>query len=248
MVLRTSFVVHLLVIALLLVPFCAGQGQTPQDIEQKPAETTVEKIRDLPAEWLIGPSIPSSRPLQPLTNRDREEVYLKQTFLSAQAYVARLFVAGIDQARGTPYQWGGGASAYAQRFGSRYGSFVIASTFHSLGNAALGYETRYDFCRCKGLERRSLHAIARNFITYNRTEKQLRPAIPLYAGSFGAGMISSTWLPGHRNVWKDGAYGALVQAGYGSAINWVSEFSLDILRKITKNKYPADIGAKRALP
>ena len=51
-------------------------------------------------------------------------------------------------------------------------------------------------------------------------------------------MISSTWLPRPHDLWKDGAYGALEQAGFGSAYNWVGEFSIDILRKITKNKYP----------
>ena len=246
MVPRTAFAP--LIIFLLTAPFAVGQEPIPKAQEEESKITTIQRVRDLPAEWLIGPYIPSGLPLEPLSNRQRREVYVHQTFLSAQAYVARVFVAGIDQARGTPSQWGGGASAYGQRFGSRYGSFVIASTFHSLGNAALGYESRYDFCRCKGLERRSLHALARNFVTYNRTEKHLRPAIPLYAGSFGAGMISSAWLPGHRNVWKDGAYSALVQAGYGSAINWVSEFSLDILRKITGNRYPPEIGGNRSLP
>ena len=75
-------------------------------------------------------------------------------------------------------------------------------------------------------------------MTYNRTERKLRPAIPLYAGSFGAGMLSTAWLPGPRNVWKQGAYAALGQAGWGSAYNGVSEFAIDILRRVTKNKYP----------
>jgi hypothetical protein len=45
-------------------------------------------------------------------------------------------------------------------------------------------------------------------------------------------------MPGHRNAWKDGAYAALGQAVYGSGINWVSEFAIDILRKITDKRYP----------
>jgi len=124
------------------------------------------------------------------------------------------------------------------RFGSRYGEFVIANTLQSAGNAALGYEPRYDLCRCTGFWPRTRHAIARNFVTYNRTERERRAAIPLYAGSFGAGMISSLWLPGHRNPWKEGAYSALVQAGLGSGVNWASEFAIDIFRKITNNRYP----------
>lgn len=207
---------------------------------QEEKESTVEKIRDLPAQWLIGPYVPSNGPLHPLSNQQRARVYFNQTFFSVQPYAARLFVAAIDQARGEPTQWGGGMSGYAKRFGSRYGLFVIGNTIEAAGNAALGYENRYDFCRCKGFKKRSLHAIMRNFMTYNRTERELRPAIPLYAGAFSAGMVSSTWLPGHRNAWTEGTYSALIQAGYGSAVNWASEFSLDILRKITNNRYPRE--------
>lgn len=229
-------------VALLFVAAGFGQtGNSPESRcrgEKSPPETTLEKIRNLPAEWLIGPYIPSTRPLQPLTLRQRREVYLDQTFGNFGAYFARMFTAGVDQARGVPAQWGGGMAAYGERFGSRYGLFVLANTFHSAGNAALGYESRYDLCRCQGFWPRTRHAIVRNFVTYNQSEEERRAAIPLYVGSFGAGMVSSVWLPGHRNVWKDGAYSALSQAGWGSGVNFASEFAIDILRKVTRGRYP----------
>ena len=53
-------------------------------------------------------------------------------------------------------------------------------------------------------------------------------------------MISSVWLPGHRNPWKEGAYSALIQAGLGSGVNWASEFAIEILRKITDNRHPKE--------
>jgi hypothetical protein len=222
--------------------YCFGQESNPPQPESKNQPGTLsvalQAVRNLPAEWFIGPYIPSSAPLIPLNNGQRADVYFNQTFLTANAYLLRMFTAGIDQARGVPAQWGGGMAGYGPRFGSRYGQFVIANTFHSVGNAALGYESRYDLCRCRTFWPRTRHAIVRNFVTYNRTERELRPAIPLYAGSFGAGMVSTSWLPGPRNLWKQGAYAALGQAGWGSAYNWVSEFGIDLLRKITKKKYP----------
>jgi hypothetical protein len=234
--------VRAVVVGLLTITICFAQQKSEQDSsktkDKEEQPSLVEKVRDLPAEWLIGPYIPSTRPLQPLTFQQRREVYLRQTFLTAGAYVARMFSAGIDQARGVPSEWGGGIDAYGLRFGSRYGQFVITNTLQSAGNAALSYESRYDLCKCKGFWPRSKHAIARNFYTYNPTEQERRAQIPLYAGAFGAGMISSIWLPGHRSSWKDGAYAALGQAAYGSGINWVSEFAIDILRKITGRRYP----------
>jgi hypothetical protein len=225
---------------------CFGQQTSPaprHESREERLRTTFVQLRQLPAEWLIGPYIPSSRPLAPLNNEQRADVYFHQTFLTAGAYVLRGFTAGIDQARGVPYQWGGGMEGYGRRFASRYGQFIIANTFHSAGNAALGYETRYDLCRCAGFWPRTHHAILRNFVTYDRTESERRLALPLYVGSFGAGMISSVWFPRPHDVWKDGAYAALQQAGWGSAYNWVSEFAIDILHKITSQKYPRNPGA-----
>lgn len=235
------------VLALFLtVGYGVGQDSSPPDSQAKKKEPgrirfALQAVRQLPAEWLIGPYIPSSAPLVPLSNAQRADVYFNQTFLTTNAYLLRMFTAGIDQARGVPSQWGGGLAGYGPRFGNRYGQFVIANTFHSVGNAALDYESRYDLCRCRTFWLRTRHAVVRNFVTYNHTEKELRPAIPLYAGSFGAGMMATSWLPGPRNVWKQGAYAALGQAGWGSANNWVSEFAIDILRKITKQKYPRGV-------
>jgi hypothetical protein len=215
----------------------AGPDQDSGSQDVQIQETTLQKIRDLPIVWLIGPYIPPQGPLLPLTKSQRTEVYFRQTFLTAGTYFARAFSAGIDQARGTPYEWGGGAGGYGKRYASRYGQFMIASTLHAVGDGALGYESRYDLCRCQGFWPRTRHAVARNFYTYNRTEWQKRPAIPLYAGSFGAGMIANTWLPGHHNTFAEGAYGAMWQAGIGSGYNFVSEFALDFLRKMKIKKH-----------
>ncbi len=207
-----------------------GKG-SPNQVKDLPG-----KLKDQPIVWLIGPYVPSQSKLTPLTNGERREVYLRQTYLNAGSYLARAFAAGIDQARGTPYEWGGGFGGYGRRFASRYGQFVVENSLVAAGNAGLGYEPRYDFCRCQGFWPRTRHAIARNFYTYNSTEKEKRPQIALYAGAYAAGAISSTWMPGHQNPWKNGAFVALQQVGYGSAINWVSEFALDILRKTGARK------------
>ena len=190
------------------------------------------KLGRLPIEWVIGPYIPVQEALRPLSTREREQIYFRQTFLTAGSYAARMFSAGLDQARGEPYQWGGGTAGYGRRYAARYGEFVVQNTFVAAGNAALGYEPRYDFCRCRGFWPRTRHAISRAFVAYNRTEQELRPQIPTYAGAFGAGMLYSSWLPQRHDVWKGGAYSVLSQAGIGSAYNVVSEFSLDILHKL----------------
>ena len=183
----------------------------------------------LPIEWIIGPYIPAQGPLGTLSNQQRTQIYFRQTFLTAGSYVARAFSAGIDQAWGEPHEWGGGFAGYGRRYAARYGEFVVQNSLLSGGNALLGLEPRYDFCRCEGFWSRTRHAVSRNFVAYGRSERDLRPQIPTYTGAFAAGLLYNTWLPGQHNIWKGGAYNLLSQAGIGSGYNFVSEFSLDIL-------------------
>ena len=188
-----------------------------------------KRLERLPIEWIIGPYIPVQGPLEPLSNRERVRIYVQQTFLTAGSYVARAFSAGIDQAEGAPHGWGGGFGGYGRRYAARYGEFVVQNSIFSGGNALLGYEPRYDFCRCDGFWPRTRHAISRNFVAYNRTERELRPQVPTYAGAFAAGALYNTWLPGTQHIGRGGVYNMLWQAGIGSGYNFVSEFSLDIL-------------------
>jgi hypothetical protein len=219
----------------------SAQGEGKQDqggatSSEKP-ESNSAKLGRLPIEWLIGPYVPVQEPLQSLSLGERRQIYLRQTFLTAGSYAARMFSAGIDQARGEPYQWGGGMPGYGRRYAARYGEFVVQNSFVAAGNAALGYESRYDFCRCRGFWPRTEHAVSRSFMAYNRSERELRPQIPTYAGAFVAGMLYSSWLPERHSVWKGGAYSVLSQAGIGCAYNVVSEFSLDILHRFGIKKH-----------
>jgi len=205
--------------------------QLPAQLQAMPG-----KLRREPIEWLIGPYIPVQGALWSLTNEQREQVYLRHTFLTAGSYLARAFSASLNQARGEPYQWGGGLGGYGTRYAAKYGEFVIQNSLAAAGDAALGYEPRYDFCRCRGFWPRTRHALSRNFVAYNRTERELRPRVALYGGAFAAGMLYGSWLPGQHSVWKSGGLNVVSQAGVGSGYNFVSEFALDILHKFHSKK------------
>ncbi len=228
------------IVLILLISSAAAQ-ETDQVSHDKDQEKTRENEKNpsasarlgrRPIEWLIGPYIPVQEPLRPLTNGQRREIYLRQTFLTTGSYVARAFSSGLDQARGEPHEWGGGLPGYGRRYAARYGQFVVQNSLVAGGNALLGYEPRYDFCRCDGFWPRTLHAVSRNFVAYNRTERELRLQAPTYAGAFVAGMLYDSWLPAQHNIWKGGAYSLLSQAAIGSGYNFVSEFALDILHSL----------------
>jgi hypothetical protein len=211
-------------------------NQSPEEGPVAKVEAGVNRVMNLPAEWFLGAYVPSDRNLQPLNNRERGQVYVRQTYLTGASYLKRLFAAGVDQARGVPSQWGGGFPAYGRRFASRYGQFIIQNTLTSAGDAALGYEPRYDLCRCLGFWPRTRHAMWRNFVTYNSTEMEKKPQIPLYLAAFSAGALAATWKPGNQSPWQNGAHAVLAQAGFGTLSNWLQEFALDLGHKLSRNK------------
>jgi hypothetical protein len=216
----------------------ANPVQAVADKTKEAAEATKDvatagliKARDWESGWIAGIYVGPNRKLVTLTAEQRKEIYLKQTLTTPEAYMKRMFGALIDQARGTPWQWGGGFGGYGKRFASREGQFVTANTVAALGNAKLGYEVRYDKCKCQGLWPRTRHAFIRNLVTYDRSEEHLRPQWALYGGAFGGGMLSTTWKPGSHSVFAEGGQAALEQVGWGTLLNFFTEFSREINRK-----------------
>jgi hypothetical protein len=196
------------------------------------AEQGLVHMRNWEQSWLTGVFVEEGQPLVPLSSQERQQIYLRQTLITPGAYLKRMFAAGIDQARGMPSQWDDGWGGYAERFASRQGQFVAANSLAALANAKLGYEVRYDLCRCSRLWRRTRHAIVRNFLTYDRTEQALRPQWGLYAGAFGGGLISTAWKPHPRNAFAEGGRAMAGQAAYGTLLNFFIEFAGEINRKL----------------
>jgi len=230
-------------------PQSSGQSQEKElpnapEVSQKkdesanPAESVEHKTkrellraRDWESGWITGEYVGRNRPLVSPTRVEREVIYLRETLTTPEAYIKRMFAAGIDQARGVPYQWDDGWTGYAERFASREGQFITANTLAALGNAKLGYEVRYDRCKCDGLWPRTRHAFIRNLVTYDRSEEHLRPQWALYGGAFGGGMISTAWKPSPKNAFVNGGRSAAEQVGWGTLLNFFIEFSREINRK-----------------
>jgi hypothetical protein len=213
----------------LLVSPCRAQDAT-QEPRAKKGDPQIN------VNWLYGSFVPKDVPLVALTNEERLRLYVRQTFTTPGIYVKTALFSVGDQINNSPPAWGDGLAGYGRRFASRQAQFVIQNSFSALGNAMLGYEPRYDRCRCSGFGRRTRHALVRNFVTYNRTEKELRPQLALCAAAFGAGAVGSTWKPNHPNALHEGYRGTITQIGFGFAANWLSEFAPDIMAEIGRKK------------
>jgi hypothetical protein len=207
------------------------QNGNPVEFVKHRTKRELLRARDWESGWIAGEYVGRNRTLVTPTREEREVIYLRETLITPEAYIKRMFAAGIDQARGVPYQWDDGLTGYVERFASREGQFIAANSLAALGNAKLGYEVRYDQCKCQGLWRRTRHAFIRNLVTYDRSEEHLRPQLALYAGAFGGGMIETAWKPSPKNAFVNGGRSAAEQVGWGTLLNFVTEFSWEINRK-----------------
>lgn len=205
---------------------------------QPSSPTGQQNSKELQVNWLYGAFVPKDVPLTSLTNSQRVKLYVRQTYTGWGPYIKTGFFAIGDQITNTPPEWGGALGGFGQRVASRYGTFTIQNTFSAAGNLLLGYEPRYDRCRCSKVSLRIRHAVVRNFVTYNRTEREYRPQLALYGGAMGAGMISSVWQPQAPAAWRVGYQSMITQAAFGSFANLLAEFAPEITRVIHPRKKP----------
>ena len=98
-----------------------------------------------------------------------------------------------DQAEETQPEWGDGISGFAKRVGSLQAGNIIQNSLTALGNAAVGFEPRYDRCRCEGAWPRVRHAVVRNFITYGGGDDKSNT-------TSGHVLCGSVWRRGDRRL------------------------------------------------
>jgi hypothetical protein len=217
---------------LLLVPSCGAQEpSTGPETHVTSVDTT------LPVNWIYGAYIPKEAPIAPLTGDQRFKLYLRQTYTTPGIYVKTGFFAIHDQVKKTEPDWGDGVSGFGKRVGSLQAGNIIQNSLTALGNAAVGFEPRYDRCRCEGAWPRIRHAVVRNFITYGGADdKEIRPQIMSYAAAFGAGVTVASWEPDNPSVLTRGYQSMATQAWVGVVVDALAEFAPDIKRMFHKNK------------
>ncbi len=218
----------LLVVWGLVIP-CACQNK-------EVGSSTVAEKDKIKVNWIYGAYLPKDVPLQPLSGKERWDLYVRQTYITPGIYVKSALFSIRDQIRNSPEQWGQGIDGYAKRIGSRHVQFIVQNSLSAAGFAALRWEPRYDRCRCEGFWPRTRHAAVRNFVTYDKTEKGLRPQLIPYAAAFAGGAIAATWQPGNPNLSVKGYQGAISQVGVGIGVNWLAEFAPEILKVVRKSK------------
>lgn len=234
----------LIVFLVVLVVHCYAQ-ESPQPTPTEAPSTVGARSSSDPAtkpgsqinvNWFYGSYVPKDVPLEPLSRDQRLQLYIRQTYTTWGIYIKTMLFTVHDQIRDTNPQWGDSWEGFGKRLGTRQVQFIVQNSTTSLGDGLLGWEPRYDRCRCNGFWPRTGHAVARNFVTYAGDEKSLRPQLMPYVGAFAGGAAVATWQPGKTRIYIAGYQGAITQVFVGAGINWIGEFAPEISRKLHRKK------------
>ena len=169
---------------------------------------------------------------QPLSGDERWKLYWKMNFFSVGAYFGPFFNALLlDQATGSPAQWGGGFKGYGRRVASRTASAILQGTFQAPAAVVLHEDVRYIASTQHGFKRRALHAIKYSFLTYN---DHGRPTLNIanLGAYYASTAVSVAWLPGHHNVANYTLSNSSAQIGLTLPVNLLQEFWPEVRRYV----------------
>ena len=208
-----------------LILACAGSALAQ---DSGPGAVGPEGDSQINVNWFYGSYVPKEVPLEPLNADQRFKLYKWQTYTTWGIYIKTTLFTLRD--------WGDGFEGFAERYGTRESGFVIQNSVSSLGDGLLGWEPRYDRCRCTGVLPRIRHAIVRNYVTYDSTEKSLRPQLFTFLGAFTGAVTATAWEPGNPRWEVKGYQAAITQIPIGMGINLIGEFAPEIIGILHKHK------------
>jgi hypothetical protein len=212
-----------------------SQG-TVDSVEQvlRNRSTAAENKDRTGVNFASGKGTVSEDDYHPLTGKERWEYYLRATYWSAAAVFGAAGPALGAQLSKAPPEWGGGAKGYGRRLASEFGNNVVTNSIQAGLAALLKHEPRYVRSAKKGIFKRTGHALAFVFVTYN-DEGKVRPAIANVVADYGGAFAQVAWHPRRYTIRGDGVRFGNLALGFNFIANLINEFTPD-LKHVFKRK------------
>jgi len=139
--------------------------------------------------------------------------------------VGAAFIAAVNQRERTPPEWGQGAAAYGQRFGSNLAIAAVTTTTRYALAEAFREDTVYYRCECKGVLRRLGHALISTVTARRGEDGHRRLSFPALVAPYAGTMTAVyAWYPdrfGPKDALRMGNYNLLAFAGENVALEFL---------------------------
>jgi hypothetical protein len=181
-----------------------------------------------PADSGSSSAAPSANSTRLTYTRPTQKIKLHNYFFDTVGpypIIGAALAAGINQADNTPPEWRQGAEAYGKRFGSNFGIAAISTTTRYALAEALGEDTLYYRCECKGVFPRLGHAMISTFTARRGDDGHRVFSIPALVSPYvGTTAAVYAWYPGRYDVkdaFRMGNYSLLGYAGANVALEFL---------------------------
>src|SRR5208337_1486571 len=134
-------------------------------------------------------------------------------------------VAAVNQSEGTPPEWGPGARAYGQRFGSNLAIAAVTTTTRYGLAEAFREDTVYYRCECQGFFPRLRHAMISTVTARHGENGHRRLSLPALVAPYAGTMTAVYgWYPsryGPEDALRMGNYNLLAFLGENVALEFI---------------------------
>jgi hypothetical protein len=180
------------------------------------------------------PTVPVTPPpsFTPLTPQGKFDFYVRKTF-GLVAIGRSLSLAGINQWRDDPTEWGQGMEGYGRRLASKFGHHTLRRTIQLGAGVWLHEDPRYFRSERTGFWPRTTHAVTSVFIT-RKDDGGSRFAYSRLIAVFAAALISRTWHPEESRTVKNGLTNGAISLGWDVGNKVFEEFWPDIRRRLRR--------------
>jgi hypothetical protein len=212
----------------------AGAQQSSADQEKSQRDLADEQLKKQTKQRVLGlvPNFNTSYIYNaaPLTAKQKFKLAFRSE-IDPAAFGVAMFVAGLEQAEGTHYGYGGGWGGYAKRFGQSYtDSFDGQMLGNALLPSLLHQDPRYFRLGRGTVKRRILYALGTNIIAHHDGTGRWEPNYSNVLGNLAAGGISNLYLPENERGFGSTITGGLVVIAEGGAGSMFQEFWPDLAR------------------
>lgn len=171
----------------------------------------------------------------PLTPKQKFQLFFKSA-TDPWPFVLTAFGAGIDQAEGSPYEYGGGIGGYAKRFGAGYADYFTGNFFGNALFTSWWHEDPRFFQKTTGSATSRALWAAESTVWSKRDNGTWGPNYANVLGNFVGAAISNIYYPSsERSAGDTFERGATVTAE-GIVGAEVIEFWPDIMRHYREKK------------
>ena len=158
-----------------------------------------------------------------ITRTERAVAYVR-SLIGVEPFLYSGALAGIDQGKNRPREWGQGTVGYSRRFGSYMAESIIGNSFQHGFALGLGEDNRYFYSASHNLARRFAYAAASPLLARHSNGSR-RLSVSALGGVAAGALIAQAWQSRSRGNIQYAARSFALTFAFRAGFDVVREFA-----------------------